>query len=289
MKAKKLHRGKPPNPGGDTPQRQKWKLHAPLSLPAPGRDYEGIAYMVATALQQGGVTSKTNHRAILEFIKRMCEVSSIETADDLSALTGIATLATAYLMFTPRATLRVLARATASWPVLATTNLDWHARARNYLAAVELGADTIKGRISDLAYTPAGGGDWREWARCAVETMDKNRTTFQVRHFRRMASAGPKSGYFETAPAWALKCAELPPFTRKSAPQWAALARQMIREQYPDVARLIDNKAVQNLQRSLQGNRLGNVPPGVIRNKILDKIAGAILTISKEGPTTAVA
>jgi hypothetical protein len=196
VKAKKLRSGTQPPPSGDTAQRQKWRLHTPLFPPAPGRDFEKVAYMVAGAMELGGETGKTGHEAILKSIKSLCSESSVEKANELSTIKGIATLATAYLMFTPKEKLRELAREVDSWPVLATTNPDWHSQARNYLTTIELGAGTIKGRISDLAYSPAGAGDWREWARCAVETMDQNRTTFQVKGFRALVDGKPRHASF---------------------------------------------------------------------------------------------
>ncbi len=285
-KGKKPRSRARPKPSIHAARGQKWELHTPFSLTARERDFETIEYMVAGAIEDGAETGKTGHQAILESVRRICEESLAKGGEEISALEGIALLATGYLMCVPIDKLKVLAKRYVSWPVVATTDPYWHLTTRKYLAAIELGADTIKARFARRAWT--GAGVWRSIARLAVETMDRNRTTFQVKVFQVCAGGGPKHASFKPAPAWALKCAELPAFTEKSAPQWATLARLMIREECPHVAQYVDKRIVENLTRSLQGDRSGDVPPGIVRNKILDKIAGAILTISKVRPRATV-
>ena len=240
--------------------------------------------MVAGAMERGGETGKTGDWAILEFIKGMTEESLAGDATGLSTLEAIAKLATAYLMTVPADRLKPLAKDVASWPVLATKNPSWNLTARRYLAAIELGACTIKGRISDLAYT--GGGEWRQWARCAVETLDSNRRTFKVSQFRKMALAGAKPAHFEATPAWALKCRKLPPFTRNSARKWATLGREMIRTECEHLEKHVRESTLKGIREGLA--RRGKDTPGHVRAAILDKIAGAILTISKESPQATV-
>ena len=81
-------------------------------------------------------------------------------------------------------------------------------------------------------------------------------------------------GYdFEEMPSWSLEAVKSAAFSTKNAKAWMAVAKTILRQQYPDFHL--------RPEWALVANRFEPHEKGRIQNKILDQIGSAMKTISK--------
>lgn len=181
-----------------------------------------------------------------------------------------------------------LAKANATWPVIANDEAGWEKEAARRIAKLDLGADL---RILRVRFRRARGTDAnlpaRIWAKAAVRTIEETKSRIMAveRLLRDFGSPGlfadfcMKTGW-DVSPRtlWA-DLNNLGVFSRESFPQWKLVVRQVIRQQIPDF-HTRPEWATQ--RRTAERNERNSV--GQIQNAILDDIVSALERIAPEKP-----
>lgn len=171
--------------------------------------------------------------------------------------------------------LRPSARISLSWPILMGISPDGHKKVAEKLKQLQLGADTIYGRLRiERAFretTPA-----RRYARLLVETIWTNRLLIPElsERLHAMQIMDPNfTSDFQDLPTWLKLVAALPSFGISTVAQWGATAREILRAECPDF----------HLRPEWSSVRAAFEPreKGRIQNKILDKVVSAMRTIAK--------
>lgn len=171
---------------------------------------------------------------------------------------------------------RRLAAKSDLWPVMASTDPAWPRRAQQILRDLELGGNSLYSRLKPaLAFdreVPA-----RAWAKSAFETLELNRGRFAEPNYEKTLTLlnGDHAINLAPIPDWARAAGKLPPLSRTTAKHWAALSRDMIRDQCPNLEKHPDWTSV--------GRRYAHLTTadGVVRNKILDAIGSALFSIAR--------
>jgi hypothetical protein len=218
-------------------------------------------------------------RCILDALSRL--FNSAAKRDDheaAKALHAAAQNACAFLGFLAKQKpqlVRPIARISQMWPLLLKVHPGSLRKAQSKLEALEVGADTIYGRLRvNRAFneqTPA-----RAYARALVETIWVNRLLLPElsERVQAMQTMDPRYKFdFVDLPSWFTLIAGLPPFSTSSVPLWAKAAREMLRAECSEFHERPEWLSVRRA--------FGPRERGRIQNKILDKIASAMRTIAR--------
>lgn len=179
--------------------------------------------------------------------------------------------------------MRPMARQALMWPVMANIDPQWKLDATALLRKIELGEDTIHGRLeSTKAYRLEG--TTRRYARAIVDTLEFNRKvvpwlceTFLVA--KEKVLSRPTRYMLFTAPDWAKEAVLLPPFSKSSAKEWLRVGISMLKEQVPD---LPHHRDWQSIKMAL--SRREQATDGRLWNEIKDSLASPINTIARKEP-----
>jgi hypothetical protein len=218
-------------------------------------------------------------RCILDALSRLFDSAvKLDDRDAAKALHAAAQSSCAFLGFLSKQKpqlVRPIARISQTWPLLLGAEPRSLAKAQSKLEALELGVDTIYGRMRlNRAFneqTPA-----RAYARLLVETIWTNRLLLPElsERVQAMQEMDPRYTFdFEDLPSWLMSTARLPPFSTVSAPLWAGVARDMLRTESPEFHERPEWLSVRRA--------FGPREKGRVQNKILDKIASAMRTIAR--------
>ncbi|MFZ1220597.1 MAG: hypothetical protein WAO00_14985 [Chthoniobacterales bacterium] len=203
-------------------------------------------------------------------------------ADAIEDLVGIGHHAVQSLMIaklTHPEAVRAISRSKALWPLLVSSRSPWEKSAAQQLEGLELGRDMEpfyvrfeRPRGADENY-PA-----RQWARAAVRTLEETRwrhlTYWQYSgEFQELVFAG-KAGLAKI-PRWAGESCGLKLLSKETAPAWAKVMRDMIREQLPD----FHTRPEWKNQRSTAAHSVRNTV-GEVQNAILDDITSALKRVA---------
>lgn len=170
---------------------------------------------------------------------------------------------------------RPRARISQSWPVLIGIRPDAHKQVAEKLKHLQLGADTIYGRLRiERAFRESTTA--RRYARLLVETIWINRLLIPELSERVQAMQIMDPDFttdFQALPEWLKLVAALPAFSVSAVAQWGATAREILRAEYPDF----------HLRPEWSSVRTAFEPheKGRIQNKILDKVVSAMRTIAR--------
>ena len=218
-------------------------------------------------------------RCILDALSRLFNsAAKRDDPDAAKALHAAAQSACAFLGFLSKQKpqlVRPIARISQTWPLLLKMQPGSLKKAQSKLEALEVGADTIYGRLRvNRAFneqTPA-----RAYARVLVETIWTNRLLLPElsERIQAMQTMDPLCKFdFEDVPSWFTLIARLPPFSTASVPSWAKAAREILRAECPEFHERPEWGSVRRA--------FGPREKGRIQNKILDKIASAMRTIAR--------
>lgn len=241
----------------------------------PGQLKERLAEYESAASIYGSKSRGKREASLIELVEVLGQQAIDGDLVAIREMLHIGLIAGATLNLVPADKLKLFTRGLPIFPVVATTNPNCFPWLQKRLKEIEMGKATIAGRIAPHAFT---GGIWRKWAYHAVVNLDVNRQFMVI-------CKGNSKG-IAAGPPWVRKCGKLPDFSPASAPQWATLAREMIRYDCPSVETQIDTATVTNIREGLA--RRGKDTKGHLRGAILDKIASAIRTIAKNPPETLV-
>jgi hypothetical protein len=218
-------------------------------------------------------------RCILDALNRLFDAAAKRDDHDAAeALHAAAQSACGFLGFLSKQKpqlVRPIARMSQIWPLLLEVQPGSLKKAQSKLEALELGADTIYGRLRiNRAFneqTPA-----RAYARVLVETIWTNRLVLPElsERIQAMQTMDPRQRFdFERLPSWLKSIVHLPPFSTASVPLWAKTAREVLRLECPEFHERPEWASVRRA--------FGPREKGRIQNKILDKIASAMRTIAR--------
>jgi len=174
---------------------------------------------------------------------------------------------------------RAISRWEALWPVLVSSTSPCEKSAAKQLEGLELGKDM---EFFHVRFERLRGADEnypaRQWARTAVRTLEETRwrslTYQQYRDEFQQLVFGGKAGLAEIPP-WAAESCSLNFLSKETAPAWAKVIRDMIRQQLPD----FHSRPEWKNQRSTAAQGARNTV-GEVQNAILDDIASALKRIA---------
>jgi hypothetical protein len=187
-----------------------------------------------------------------------------------------------FLMFTKLThpdVVRVISRSKTLWPLLVSTTSSWQKSAAQQLKGLELGKDL---EVFQVRFEEARGADEnypaRQWAKAAVRAIEETRWRFltygQYRdEFQQIVFAGRAA--LAKMPLWAGQSCRLGPLSKKTAPAWAKVMREMIRQQAPNFHTLPEW-----INQRRTAARSGRDTVGEIQNAILDDMASALKRIA---------
>jgi hypothetical protein len=218
-------------------------------------------------------------RSVLDAASRLFEsATKFDDVDAATALHATAQTACAFLGFLVRQKpelLKPTARISQTWPMFIGVIPESLKEAEATLDRLELGADTIYGRLrTEKAFqeaTPA-----RTYARVLVETIWTNRLLIPElsERLHAMEVMDPDlTTNFESLPNWFRSIAALPAFSTNSVNQWGKAAREILRTECPDFHLRPEWASV---RRAFHPRERGR-----IQNKILYNIVSAMRTIAR--------
>lgn len=169
-------------------------------------------------------------------------------------------------------------------PVLACLEPGWEARASTHMEHLKLGAALAHSHLKPSAHKTEHN-ICRAWAHRAIETLEQNRygpAWWQSIHPYLDAGNRPDLR-LRVPPDWVVRAWQLPPLSKETVKQWAALSREMIREQVPGFQEREEFKhelsRIKARTRHREDVDAGKKLPGTLQNALLDKIADAIRSI----------
>lgn len=174
---------------------------------------------------------------------------------------------------------RAISRWKTLWPVLASSTSPLEKSAAKQLNGLELGQDM---EFFHVRFERPRGADEnypaRQWAKTAVRTLEETRwrslTYGQYRDEFQQLVFGGKAGLAEIPP-WAGEACRLDVLSKKTAPAWAKVMRDMIRQQLPDFHTRPEWKNQRNTAAQSARNTVGE-----LHNSILDDITSALKRIA---------
>jgi hypothetical protein len=223
-------------------------------------------------------------RSVLDATSRLFEsATKFDDKDAAKALHAAAQTACAFLGFLAKQKpdlLRPTARISQTWPVLIDAEPQALDKTRAALEDLELGADTIYGRLRvNRAFGESTQA--RSYARILVETIWMNRLLIPElsERLRAMETMDPDfTTDFEDLPNWFKLIAPLPAFSTTTVHQWAKAAREVLRAECPQFHLRPEWAPV---RRAFQPHEKGR-----IQNKILYNIVSAMRTIARDDEST---
>ncbi len=249
---------------------------APPRAPASG---EPVRRTGAAIRREGAWLDRQNE--VDKFTMTLVKAALKGDAAAAKHLQGIAQFATMQLLLACRAkpdVFRPVAQQATLWPVIASTNPKWRRIAEQTLSTLNFGSETLYARVKPaLAFdehVPA-----RRWARAAFETLEDNRCRLadpgEIER-RLMFLRCDHEVQLRPVPPWAAAAGRLPPFSIRTAKKWAALSREMIRDEVPQLETHPDWAPV--------GRRFLHLKTtaGLVRNKVLDAIGSAMCSLARE-------
>lgn len=169
-------------------------------------------------------------------------------------------------------------------PVIATLYPGWVARAKESMKTVHLGTHRISSRLKRSAYK-TNKYPCRAWAAWALEVLELNRANAVIwSEIFSFLQAGNRTDLnLMLPPTWAMKSWELQELSKQSLPEWALLAREMIRKQVPNFHTLPEFRTeIQRIKaRARHRDDVAGGKPltGTLQTALLDKIINAMRSI----------
>ncbi|MEZ5386497.1 MAG: hypothetical protein R3F13_13375 [Prosthecobacter sp.] len=169
-------------------------------------------------------------------------------------------------------------------PVLASLNPGWEERARKHVERLKLGGALAHSHLKPSAHKTERNL-CRAWAHRAIETLEQNRYgPAWWQSIQPFLEAGNRPDLrLRVPPDWVVRAWQLPPLSKETVKQWAALCREMIREQVPGFHVREEFKHELSRIKARAGLRedvdAGKKLPGRLQNALLDKIADAMRSI----------
>lgn len=176
-----------------------------------------------------------------------------------------------------------VAKKMAHLPVLACIAPGWKTAAVQNMDKLGLGTEIARGHFKETAYRD-DFHPCRKWARLAVESLESNKVALGMHAevSRYLVSTQQTSVVLRPLPTWVCHCADLPPYSKASAPQWGRLAREMIREQVPEFHEHHDFRELVSNAKTRMRHEPGAASRrvGTLQNAILDRISETIESIA---------
>ena len=154
------------------------------------------------------------------------------------------------------------------WPVLASTDPEWHAHAQKQIEAIKLGDKTVQAHFSKAKRSTASV---RQWAEAALETLQSNHRRVQEFRFVHKWLFLLELDYkvsLTDIPEWARECGDLPPFDGTTFPMWWKVAKTMLKDRCPEIEKRPEWTGKRNWQRSKNDWR--KVTPGRARAAVYE-------------------
>jgi len=198
-------------------------------------------------------------------------------AGHLKAIAEYATVQLGIASKTKPELFRPLAEKSGLWPVVASINPQWVREAQQNLSSINFGSKIFYAHVKPHVFdqhVPA-----RRWARQVFEALECNRERFADPDAPTRLLAFVRCDHnvrLRPIPRWAYAAGQLPLFGQSSAKQWAALSREMLREEVPQLEKHPDWESVTRRFEHLKSK------DGVVRNKILDAIGSALCSLARE-------
>ena len=169
-------------------------------------------------------------------------------------------------------------------PVLASLKPGWEDRARTHMERLKLGGAMAHSHLKPSAHKTERN-ICRAWARQAIETLEQNRygpAWWQSIHHYLEAGNRPEMR-LRVPPDWVVHAWQLPPLSKETVKQWAALCREMIRDQVSGFHEHEEFKhelsRIKARTRHRDDVQAGRNLSGTLQNALLDKIADAMRSI----------
>lgn len=169
-------------------------------------------------------------------------------------------------------------------PVLASLDPGWEERARKHVERLKLGGELAHSHLKPSAHKTERNL-CRAWAHRAIETLEQNRYgPAWWQSIPPYLEAGNRPDLqLRVPPGWVVQAWQLPPLSKETVKQWAALSREMIRQQMPAFHEREEFKREMSrikTRTKLRGDvEAGRKLPGTLQNALLDKIADAMRSI----------